>query len=144
MTTIAYNKGVLAFDSRVTSGGVNVGSVVKGKKTRKYLIAAAGSCEDTDAWMDWMESGGKLEDRKNYGLDKECDMECVAVDKKGRVFQYGSKCYPYTYKSQFLALGSGWAFAMGAMALGASASEAVKVAAKFDVATGGSVLELKW
>lgn len=145
MTTICFKSGILAFDSKISGGGVAFGTGIKGVKTNKFLLAAAGSCEDCDAWLDWMKAtGGDLDTKKNYGLDKECEMECIAIDKKGRVRWYGDKCYPYTIDGHFHALGSGYAFAMGAMAFGASAAQAVRIAAKFDTATGGTVRELKW
>jgi len=42
-------------------------------------------------------------------------------------------------REAFAALGSGWEWAMAAMALGKTAREAVEFAMKYDVFTGGSV-----
>lgn len=145
MTTICYKANILAFDSKISGSGVNFGTGIKGIKTAKFLLAASGACEDCDAWLDWMKAtGGDLNAKKDYGLDKECDIDAIAIDKKGRIRWYSNKCYPYTVDGPFHALGSGYAFAMGAMAFGASAAEAVRVAAKFDAATGGIVRELTW
>lgn len=144
MTTICYKAGVLTFDSKVSTDGVNIGSSIKGRKTKKFLIAAAGSCDDCDAWMDWMENGAVVTEKKNYGLDRDCNLWAIAIDKKGRIFNYTEKCYPWLITSAFYAIGSGASFALGAMANGASAEQAVKIAAKFDAYTGGVVRTLKW
>lgn len=145
MTTIAYRSGVLAFDSQVTSSSTVYGTVIKGKKTKRFLLAAAGSCEDCDAWLDWMtDTGGDLKAKKDYGLDKDCEMEGIAVDRKGNVSFYESKCYPFTVDGRYHALGSGSAFAMGAMAFGATAKQAVQVSTQLDPYTGGTIRTLKW
>ena len=41
-----------------------------------------------------------------------------------------------------VAVGSGCEFAIGAMAAGASSADAVRIAAKFDINTGGPVQEI--
>jgi ATP-dependent protease HslVU (ClpYQ) peptidase subunit len=144
MTTVAYTKGVLAFDSKASSGGQHAGWVMKGKKTNKYLIAACGSCEDIQAFMDWMESGGKQEDKKTYGLDRDVDINALVIDKKTRVYQYEGRLYPYVIEADIHALGSGREYAIGAMAAGSSAQQAVRIASKYDSGTGGAVKTLYW
>ncbi len=144
MTTVAYKNGVLAFDSKVSSSGVHVGWMVKGRKTSKYLIAGCGACEDLQAFIDWMVSGGAQEDKKKYGLDREVDLAAIVINKKGKVLHYESRLYPYEINSELHAVGSGADIAIGAMAFGATSSQAVKIASKFDVATGGTIKDLSW
>lgn len=145
MTTLAYKAGVLAFDSRVTAGDTVYGGAVKGRKTNKYLMAVAGDWQDAEAFMDWVEDGAVWDDRKKYGLaDREVEISAIVVNKKGQVLLYGSRLYPMIIDALFYAEGSGAPFALGAMSAGATAAQAVKIAAKFDTGTGGTVRELKW
>jgi 20S proteasome alpha/beta subunit len=70
MTTICYCDGVLAFDSRITTGDMVSGSAIKGRKTKKHLIAVAGSWQDAEAFMDWVEAGAVQDDKKKFGKSK--------------------------------------------------------------------------
>lgn len=145
MTTIAYKDGKLAFDSKVTAGGTHTGFMTKGKKTSKFLIAGCGSCEDLQAFIDWMDAGGVVADKKLFGLaDREVDMAALVVNKKNMVFHYEGRLYPYEVNSEYHAMGSGADFALGAMASGSSAQQAVRIASKLDTSTGGVVKELSW
>lgn len=145
MTTIAVKNGVMAFDSKITEDGGHVGYMNKGRKTSKFLVATCGSVEDGEAFMDWLAAGGVAADKKLFGLDRNLDdFLAIAINKTGKVFRYEGRLYPFVMEAPFFALGSGAPYAMGAMAFGASAAQAVKIASKFDLATGGTVRELKW
>lgn len=129
-------------DSMVTSDDGRYGRVSKGKITKEYLIAAAGSAQDVMAFIDWAEDGYKLTEAnlKKYGLyDRDVEVEGIIVDRKHRVLVFESRLYPMPIESPFHALGSGWKFAFGAMALGASPYTAVKIASEYDVNTGGNI-----
>lgn len=144
MTTVAFKRGVLAFDSKVTAGDLIFGSTSKGKKTKKFIMAACGSVEDIAAFFDWMEAGGNQDDKRKFGLDREVDMDAIVINKKGSVTFYGSRLYPHEMHSDIFAIGSGSHLAISAMAHGASASQAVRIASKYDVNTGGTVRTLSW
>ena len=139
-----YKNGTLAFDSKISADCRHVGSVTKGRKTNKYLCAGCGSVEDLIAVLDWVSDGGILQKRKEFGLDRECDVSALLISKKGSVFHIDSRVYPYLVDASFHACGSGSDLAIGAMAMGASAVEAVRVASKFDGYTGGSIRTLTW
>lgn len=143
MTTLAYRDNILAFDSMITDSALT-GYATKGRKTSKYLIACAGEWQDCEAFLDWGEQGAVFEDRRKFGLDREVEISGMIVDKKGKVWMYESRLYPMVIDAPFYALGSGSHLALGAMAHGATAHQAVKIAAKFDPFTGGTVRELSW
>ena len=145
MTTVAYKDGIMAFDSRVTSDYSHIGYMTKGRKTSKFLVSTCGSVEEGEMFMDWIAGGGITADRKLFGLDKDLDNFIgMCVNKSGKVFIYESKLYPFVIDAPFHAIGSGADFAIGAMAAGKSATDAVKIAAKFDLATGGAIRTISW
>ncbi len=140
MTTVAYKSGLLAFDSRITQDTLSVGHGVKGRITKDYMIAAAGECQDIAAFFDWVEAGMTITDRPKFGLnDREVEVEALMVTKKGKIYCFDNRIYPFEIDAPFYALGSGGQLAMGAMACGASAFKAVKIASQYDTATGGEI-----
>ncbi len=145
MTTVCYKDGILAFDSRISDGEMHYGWTNKGRITNKYIMAACGSLEDMEAAMDWIEhTDGKISEKEKYGLhEREVDCEVIVVDTQGKVKFFGQRLYPTTLDALYYAIGSGAPYAMGAMAVGKSAKEAVHAAAKHDLATGGYVRQLK-
>lgn len=145
MTTIAVKNGIMAYDSRISDGDSHIGFMNKGRKTGKYLIATCGSVEEGEMFMDWLAAGGADADKKLYGLDKDLgNFTALCVNKKGETIFYEHRLYPYSIDAPFYAIGSGSAYALGAMAAGKSAAEAVRIAAQFDLATGGTVRTLSW
>lgn len=145
MTTIAIKNGILAFDSKVTEDALFSGYMIKGKKTDKMAFAAAGDCEEVQAFLDWLSKGGGESNKRYFGLhEREVDLEGLALTEDGRIFSYGTRLYPYEIRAPFFAVGSGARLALGAMAKGASAEEAVKIAARLDGYTGGKVHTLSF
>lgn len=144
MTTVCFKSGILAFDSKISASGEFSGYGIKGRNVGKFLAAGCGSYEDLCAFLDWLESGGKQEDRKKFGIDRDLNISAITVNKKGSVYQYDGRLYPYSIDHKFYSIGSGASYALGAMEHGASAIEAVKIAAKYDSNTGGRVNSLSW
>lgn len=144
MTTIAFKKGVLAFDSKLSTSGDLSGYGLKGRKTAKFIVAACGTYEDCCAFLDWMSAGGKPDDRKKFGIDRDLNISALAINKKGTVFQYDGRLYPYKIDHKFFAIGSGSSYAIGAMESGSTAVQAVKISAKYDANTGGTIRLLSW
>jgi len=136
MTTLAYKDGVLAADSRVSAGLTNVGTTIKIKQTPKYLVGIAGNLDIGQQFIRWVQSDFNVTAKPFVPIDSGYDIAAIVVDKKGRIRTYDNLLIPTEYSAKFYALGSGSDFALGAMAHGATAREAVKIAAKFDIATG--------
>lgn len=140
MTTIAYRDGVLAADSLVTLGETALPGATK-KITRLPSGDLFGFC---GALADGMMLLKAL-------LDEEEDLPTwrggttgVLIEKKtGRISVYEGHG-PFIYEpARFGAWGSGMEFALGALAAGASAEQAVKIATKFDINSRGPVRALK-
>lgn len=139
MTTICYRDGVLAADSLVTLGSTKVhGSYQKIRRIGDYLIGTAGSVAACQAFVEWLKEGDDTHapPKGEYGA--------LIVGPRGvvREIENGS-VLPRPRGAKFFALGSGGPFALAAMYAGASATEAVKIAAKIDTNTGLPVKTLK-
>lgn len=139
MTTIAYRDGVLAADSLVTLGNTKVhGCYQKIQRIDGYLVGSAGSVAACQAFIDWVK----------YAEDDQAppkgEYNAIIVNHKGKLREIeGGHFLPSPRGAKFTAIGSGAPFALAAMYAGASATEAVKIAAKIDTSTGLPVKTLK-
>lgn len=145
MTTIVYRDGVMAADRRAYSGdkkGI-------GAKTKIHrlddgtLWGVSSSNVGADALIRrWVEGG--CGDASPDQL-KPDSFELLLVRPNGDVFYAnGNLDLTGPLKADFFAIGSGDHFAMGAMAMGASAAKAVQIASDLDLWSGEgmTVLEL--
>lgn len=144
MTTYAYKNGVLVADTAVTMGGQYLGTTLKIVKKGPFLAAASGSASLARNFIDWVARGMKgdvpdmlvtasKEDWTAWGQIFCPDGLVVSFEPNG----------VNTYRSPFTADGSGGMIAMGAMAHGATAEEAVRIACKLDVATREPIVILR-
>lgn len=139
MTTIAYREGVLAADSLVTLGSTKVhGSYQKIRRIGGFLIGTAGSVAACQSFIDWVKAGDD-EDPPPKG-----EYNALIVDPRGKVREIeNGSVLPVPRGAKFFAIGSGAPYALAAMYAGASAIDAVKIAAKIDTSTGLPVKSLK-
>jgi ATP-dependent HslUV protease subunit HslV len=143
MTTIAYRDGVLAADSLVTLGDTKVhGRYHKIVRIEGHLIGTAGSVAACQHFLDWLrEATG--EDGEDSAPPKG-EYKALVVNPKGKVREFESgSLLPVPRGAKFFSIGSGAAYALAAMYAGASAADAVKIAAKIDTSTGLPVRVLK-
>lgn len=142
MTTIAYRDGVLAGDTQITCGATIDGWTQKVFRKGPILYATTGCSGLGDAFRAWVEGGlvGDAPAMKREGDDAEAS---------GYIFPGGDRVvWRYnsvwaSHRAPFFAYGSGAEIALGAMLAGASAEEAVKLAAERDTNTGGEITVLK-
>lgn len=130
MTTIAFKDGILAADSRSTSGTMVSGSVKKIIGGDGFYTAITGDTQDKNPVFKYLKDGGEK--------PKIANLNGIVV-KNGKMQLFDDKLEPYDMGCAFYALGSGRELAIGAMAAGATAEEAVKIACEYDVHTGGPV-----
>jgi len=140
MTTIAYRNGILAADTLVTEQGRRVGRTTKIFRHGELLWGFAGALQHRDVVASWLSAGlpgdtPLMETRKGARSDALIifDGRLICFDEHGA----DSMALP-----QFYAIGSGAPYALGAMAHGASAEEAVRAAMNLDLYTGGDVTVL--
>ena len=130
MTTIAYRDGVLAGDSATSGDGNVIGRCAKVHRIRGRLVGLCGPIEDGETFRLWLKAGAKPKAKPDEPLDD--DFLALVVEPDGRVVEYGRRLVSVGYEAPFYAIGSGGALALGAMAAGASAEEAVRIACRFD------------
>lgn len=138
MTTVAYRNGRIAGDTNVTSDGIFEGTAVKvARNAFGDLAGTAGRMSFAQAFLAWFAGGEK-------GSMPECPKNSQAFIV--RAANQGSIEYIEggggVIQAPYYAIGSGGRIAMGAMAFGAEASQAVICAAKHDAYTGEEIISL--
>lgn len=138
MTTIAWDGEALAVDSRITVDGM----VRAGRKARRLrngdVLAVFGDYTGALFVMQWYARGA---DPTAWPTAQQLDDQCgeLIVVRGGRVLQYATSPVPQEIRESRMAWGSGKGYALGAMAMGADARQAVAVAARYDPQTGGRI-----
>ena len=135
MTTIAYKNHKIAFDSRITSGDlIRSDSACKMREHCGAFFFLCGSTDEysmlIDLYFKKVEHEGELE--ATALVVHGNDLLCIGCDDNGLFKNVIDKDGTY-------ALGSGTPFAYTAMDMGATAEQAVEMAAKRDVNTGGNI-----
>lgn len=141
MTTIAFDGVSLCADTLVTEGDARVGYQRKIHRWKAagvdHLAAYAGHLTACHLALDWVKKGMKKRQRPVW--DYDADFEIILVRDKevlilDETFHLRPGYTPYT-------LGSGAAYALAALHLGKSAREAVELACKLDIGSGGEIHE---
>jgi ATP-dependent protease HslVU (ClpYQ) peptidase subunit len=143
MTTIAWDGCTLAADKQATNCGLRrtvkkIARITKGPY-EGYLAGFSGLIY---LWLElqaWLESGAdpKSFPEKQTGTDTSTHV--LLISPKGKVYVLEEGPYPSPFEDIIFACGSGRDFALGAMAAGTSAREAVEIASRFDCSSGMGV-----
>lgn len=139
MTTIVFRDGILAGDTRVTAGE----TILPGWERKVFqladgsLFASAGDTENGEKLLRAMR---KKQPPPRIETDRS--IEAIWVHPDGKLFFYESSLW-MRHKVLYCAIGSGQSFALGALAMGASAIESVKIGMQFDAYSGGRVVVVK-
>ena len=124
MTTIAacFSKGEIAADSMVSLEG----ACYSVSKLRKGAISVFGATGEWDACLKFLQAmeQGKLD-------EIETDVTVLELRKDG-LWVYEGCPIPAKIKNDFYAVGTGAAYAIAAMRLGSTPTEAVAIACEFD------------
>lgn len=145
MSTIAYRDGIIAADTLASTGNKTMTGVRKIGRTDRFLFGLAGRFSGVHRIYNWVKEIEKdtsphdfykhMESLETLGLDATV----LLVEKDGTIWTMtddGGVCkVAATYES----IGSGQDFALGAMYVGASASDAIEAACNFDPYSGGEV-----
>jgi 20S proteasome alpha/beta subunit len=138
VTTVAYKDGVLASDSRVTSGTF----IYPGAYDKVFRIpdgSLYAFCGRVEAGMRLLKSLMDDEDPPQW----KSAATGIHIHTNGQIWTYEGGGLWLRDKGKYAAWGSGSPYAYGAMAANADAVEAVRIAKKFDNASGGSVKALR-
>lgn len=133
MTTIAYRDGVLAADTQITADN----SIVSGRCTKignsgEWFYAVSGRPSDLGIFERWLSA---MHDEARERLKPSDEMVAIVVVRgdDGLTTKIFDGENLYDIKAPFIAKGSGYHLAMGAMAMGATAEEAVRIACQYDI-----------
>lgn len=150
MTTVAYRDGILAADSCYTEQTEDGGSRQFGtKKIYEARRSPKGGYEHCiwvgfaggRGWrraLAWLKAGADFENIPEFAEGE--DFSAIVVETWGgirRVYVLDSNMEPEDIQEPYHAIGSGAKCAFTAMDMGASAEEAVKLAARRDPYTRG-------
>lgn len=131
MTTVVYRNGVMASDSAVTVGDARMGSLRKVFRLKDgSLVGFAGDYARGVHFLKWLDT-----DRSEDAPSLE-DSTCMVVSPERVITVYqGEESLPILYgpDQDYIAIGSGYTFALGACHQGASAEEAAQASCFHDV-----------
>ncbi|QEO79853.1 proteasome subunit beta [Pseudomonas brassicacearum] len=138
MTTIAYKDGVIAYDSQITCGStITYDDYQKCHEVKGVKFVMCGKTSDYTALQDAYFGAA---------VTKEVDASAIVVEGDG-LWCVGASVEDGFWKSPIMpgatyAIGSGADHAITAMDMGATAYQAVEMAAKRDTGTGGTIRTL--
>jgi 20S proteasome alpha/beta subunit len=140
MTTIAFDGNTVAYDSRLTRGGlICCDTTNKMLETNGFKIVSAGTEADCDTLIKCFLEGDTP--------DEDGDASFIANHTDGRLihvlYHDDKMVIENIWDEGVFALGSGSSYAISAMDFGKSAVEAVKYAATRDCYTGGKIRSFK-
>ncbi len=145
MTTIAYENGVLAADSLTTSRSTPYGYATKVGRGPEgaYLYTAAGDTALAQRFRNWCKDGmpGTAPAMQQSGREADGyvfypDHTFESYERDLPVYRLAVHVCPFGH---VWASGSGGELALGALFAGASARDAVCIAIKLDMHTGGDI-----
>lgn len=143
MTTIAYKDNIIAYDSRTTQGPVITDDETEKRIEKEdHIFFGTGYATDVERLIDLF-----LENAE-YNKDLSYEAAIFVITPELELWQASVEPDEGFWKSKkrldnVWAMGSGGDFALTAMDMGASAKEAVEMAAKRDTGTGGLVREYR-
>ena len=138
MSVIAWDGKTLAADRQATRGGTMTTSV-KIFKVDDRLFGLIGPHASSVRLYNWILSGmNPISFPKDLETDSDIPIVYV-LTRVGHAAKFEDSPYPIIIKDEFWADGSGGDLALGAMAMGATAEEAIRVASKYNIYCGCGV-----
>lgn len=143
MTTIAVRDGFMASDSRSTTNKW-IDADSEKKLYRLHDGAVMGMSGSFNNGVLLYQAVQRLSKEKKRVLPNQLfkGVNALLLDTEWRLFYYEPACW-LRLKPKYYAIGSGAPYAMAAMHQGATASEAVDVAKKMDIYSGGRTQRMK-
>lgn len=137
MTCIAIRNGIIAADSQLTLDDTQRSVCEKLFRVRDGIIGFVGDTAGGNQLLHHLRTHHCTEPLKTDDYHRR-DFGALLLTNHG-IYVYDESLSPDRVTGPFHALGSGAAFAIGAMERGASAIEAVRVAIKWNPYCGGPV-----
>lgn len=146
MSVIVWDGKYLAADKQATNGSLartttKIGKRVLNNKDNSFLWGVTGDADLGAARVEWIAQTRKGSDAGQYpAADREGDIGCavMVIDQHG-IWMWKNVPFPTKLEDEYVAIGSGRDFALGAIHRNADAAQAVITASVFDVYCGGGV-----
>lgn len=136
MTVVAWDGTAIAADRQATYGGGTATSVTKlYRLDNGEVVSWCGEMQNCLGAHNWYCAGADPSEWVNYRLNEENSISLIVLSEDG-LYVFDNGPYPRKIEDLFAAFGSGHEFAMGALAMGATAKEAVEIASRFDTGCG--------
>lgn len=134
MSVIAWDGQSIAADKQMNCNG----TCMRGTKARRLasgeVVAGVGNMDQCVMLFDWYEKGA---DPATWpAFQTSAEWSYLVVASSAGVKFYAQHPLPLTIENPFFAWGSGRDLALGAMAYGANAKEAVLVACEYESSCG--------
>lgn len=149
MTCIAWDGNSIAADKQATEGGLRhvttkIKRIEKGK-FKGYLMAGAGCTSQANHMMAWFELGAEPESFPKYQDTEDLSAQLLVIAPSKEILRFDFNPIPCVFYDEVYAMGSGRDVAMGAMAMGADAKQAVEIASEIcsGCGMGIDVIQLK-
>jgi ATP-dependent protease HslVU (ClpYQ) peptidase subunit len=148
MTTIAFSRrdGMIAADSRNTdsSGATFKVRKIERLENGRYFLGS-GHLLTIGLAREWAESDFDEECRPEFGVlfceqAEDFRFSCLVISEDGKIaILLDDEMHPQAVQDDLLAIGSGAAYAIGAMEAGLTPEDAVGIACKHDGNSAGPV-----
>lgn len=142
MTIIAFKDGVLAADSAFVQEDMMFGTAEKiWRRQDGTLVGGHGDAGYCEQFREWVMSGEEGE--PPAGPETEDGYSCGLIVRPDCSLEIHTPRGVLPFNGPYYAMGSGSALAIGAMAFGATAQEAVQIAADHCCWCGGPITSLR-
>lgn len=136
MSTVAWDGKILAADKQATVAELARSCSKIRKLPNGDILAVTGTLGPCLIMMQWYEDGADISTYPPCQKEKDDWGRLIVAKPTGEILEYEQ--YPVVMMPDpgKHAWGSGRDYALGAMAMGANAIQAVEIASRFDVNTG--------
>lgn len=143
MSTIAFDGKIVAADKQGTYCSTIRNTTKLVRLDNGEICGWTGTLAVGETMLDWYKAGADPEKHPPEILDKEANTSFIVIQPSGLVWMYGGFKKQETFTDRFCAWGSGREFAIGAMAAGKNAIDAVAIAMDYDINTGVGITWFK-
>lgn len=149
MSTVVYKDGIMAGETLAVCSDERYGGVEKVGRTENYLFGFAGRLgymRPTYKWIEALDKEGVHPQDFFMHADRlmvdegEHDGACIIADRDGNLWFIELDGHTHPVTRPFESIGSGGRYALGAIAHGASAVEAIECASMLDVNSGERIM----
>lgn len=149
MTTIVFRDRVMACDSQHTYDDTKFYGVKKIESGANSLIGIAGASRFANCVFDWwraveMDESLLVPDWHRTGQLLAEDVVMLLAHRAQGLFRLDCTGRASKIHANYAALGTGAGFALGAMAMKATATQAIDIAMMYDLYTGGEIAHVSY